>query len=157
MDMHWYDDITAKSHNLFSIPSCFLISVRTTISPIGMLLKAGPADWIVQETKEIAEMNFRFVDKIDAASYTTRLANSMQNTSPEHIVRVSPAVVLSCCDWEEEKYCVCTATLYVIISSFQAKNAWQTLVPVHFCEGFERNCIILHLFISSHIALPNVR
>lgn len=51
-----------------------------------MLLKAGPAQWVVQETKEIAEMNFRFVDKIDAASYVTRLANSMQITSPAHIV-----------------------------------------------------------------------
>ena len=51
-----------------------------------MLLKAGPTQWILQETKEMAEMNFRFVDKIDAASYVTRLANSMQISTPEHIV-----------------------------------------------------------------------
>ena len=53
----------------------------------GMLLKAGPTDWIPQETKEIAEMNFRFIDKMDAASYVTRLANSMQISLPEHTVR----------------------------------------------------------------------
>ena len=52
----------------------------------GMLLKAGPTQWILQETKEMAEMNFRFANKIDAASYVTRLANSMQISSPEHIV-----------------------------------------------------------------------
>lgn len=54
----------------------------------GMLLKAGPTDWIPQETKEIAEMNFRFIDKTDAASYVTRLANSMQISLPEHTVRL---------------------------------------------------------------------
>lgn len=52
----------------------------------GMLLKAGPCQWILQEAKEIDEMNFRFIDKIDASSYVTRLANSMQISSPEHIV-----------------------------------------------------------------------
>ena len=52
-----------------------------------MLLKAGPEEWIVQETKEIAEMNFRFMDKTDAASYVTKLANSMQFVKPEHTVR----------------------------------------------------------------------
>jgi insulysin len=86
--------------------SCFAVNVELTdegvnhtddvvacvFAYIGMLLKAGPAEWIVQETKEIAEMNFRFVDKIDAASYTTRLANSMQNTSPEHIVSGSELI-----------------------------------------------------------------
>lgn len=59
----------------------------------GMLLKAGPTQWILQETKEMAEMNFRFVDKIDAASYVTRLANSMQISSPEHIVSGVDAVL----------------------------------------------------------------
>lgn len=52
----------------------------------GMLLKAGPTQWILQEAKEIDELNFRFIDKIDASSYVTRLANSMQISSPAHIV-----------------------------------------------------------------------
>ena len=52
-----------------------------------MLLKVGPEKWIIQETKEIAEMNFRFLDKTNAASYATRLANNMQIVSPEHTVR----------------------------------------------------------------------
>lgn len=52
-----------------------------------MLLNNGPEEWVIQETKEIAEMNFRFVDKTDAASYVTRLANNMQIASPEHTVR----------------------------------------------------------------------
>ena len=59
-----------------------------------MLLEAGPTPWILQETKEIAEMNFRFIDKMDAASYVTRLANSMQISSPEHIVSRVPLIVM---------------------------------------------------------------
>jgi insulysin len=52
--------------------------VSCCFSYIGMLLKAGPEEWILQEMKETAEMNFRFMEKTDAASYVTKLANSMQ-------------------------------------------------------------------------------
>jgi hypothetical protein len=31
-------------------------------------------------------MNFRFMEKTDAASYVTKLANSMQVVKPEHII-----------------------------------------------------------------------
>mmetsp|Transcript_656 Transcript_656/g.751 ORF Transcript_656/g.751 Transcript_656/m.751 type:complete len:612 (-) Transcript_656:104-1939(-) len=80
--------------------ACFGLSVELTdeginhiddvvsccFSYIGMLLKAGPEEWILQEMKETAEMNFRFMEKTDAASYVTKLANSMQVVKPEHVI-----------------------------------------------------------------------
>lgn len=77
---------------IFTDTSSSSLSSSSSYS-VGMLLEAGPTQWILQETKEMAEMNFRFVDKMDAASYVTRLANSMQISSPEHIVSPVRAVL----------------------------------------------------------------
>ena len=85
--------ISLLSFKLLSITSLFFFIFRPSSSlltcPVlsGMLLKAGPEKWIIQETKDIAEMNFRFLDKTNAATYATRLANNMQIVSPEHTVR----------------------------------------------------------------------
>jgi hypothetical protein len=119
----------------------------------GMLLKAGPTDWIPQETKEIAEMNFRFIDKMDAASYVTRLANSMQISLPQHTVRlccpgfiVIQLTLLSC---HVNKYCTLTHSLTLTL--IQAHT--HSPPPVFSSPHFISNLILFFFFPSPSVGI----
>jgi secreted Zn-dependent insulinase-like peptidase len=52
----------------------------------GMLQRSGPQEWVWQEMKETADMNFRFINKVEPASYATGLANGMHIYSIPHTV-----------------------------------------------------------------------
>jgi len=52
----------------------------------GMLQRTGIQDWVWQELKETAEMNFRFINKTEPSDYVTHLANNMHKYRPDHVV-----------------------------------------------------------------------
>jgi secreted Zn-dependent insulinase-like peptidase len=51
-----------------------------------MLQRTGAQEWVWLELKETSDMNFRFVNKIEPASYATNLANGMHVYSIPHTV-----------------------------------------------------------------------
>jgi secreted Zn-dependent insulinase-like peptidase len=51
-----------------------------------MLQRVGAQEWVWLELKETSDMNFRFVNKIEPASYATNLANGMHVYSIPHTV-----------------------------------------------------------------------
>jgi secreted Zn-dependent insulinase-like peptidase len=51
-----------------------------------MLQRVGAQEWVWMELKETSDMNFRFVNKIEPASYATNLANGMHVYSIPHTV-----------------------------------------------------------------------
>jgi secreted Zn-dependent insulinase-like peptidase len=60
--------------------------VAAIFAYIGMLKRSGPQDWIWQEMKDMSDMKFCFLDRVDPADYVTQLANNMQIYEPQHII-----------------------------------------------------------------------
>jgi insulysin len=60
--------------------------VAVIFSYVGMLIREGPKEWIAKESKETYDMNFRFLEKIDAADYCTRVAENMHLYPAEHMI-----------------------------------------------------------------------
>jgi secreted Zn-dependent insulinase-like peptidase len=51
-----------------------------------MLQRQGPQQWVCDENKNTAEMNFRFLNKCEPSEYVTTLANGMHIHAVEHTV-----------------------------------------------------------------------
>ena len=60
--------------------------IDSVFAYIGMLHTQLPQDWIYQELVDISNLNFQFLDKIDAFDYAVKLANNMQHYQPQHII-----------------------------------------------------------------------
>lgn len=60
--------------------------IECVFAYIGMLRREGPKDWIAQEVKDVADMNFRYVSKTEPSSYATSLANNMQIYPSDKII-----------------------------------------------------------------------
>eukprot|EP00981_Chlorochromonas_danica_P009292 scaffold2602_cov177-Ochromonas_danica.AAC.13 len=58
--------------------------VTAIFAYIGMIQRAGPQDWVWKELKHIAEMTFRFLDRLPPEDYVERLATAMQIYAPAH-------------------------------------------------------------------------
>ena len=72
----------------FSDFSCLNVSIELTDSGlqktdeiitvvfqyIGMLIQQGPLPWIADEVKQLSELNFKYINKIEPDRYVTRLA-----------------------------------------------------------------------------------
>ena len=56
--------------------------VMTVFQYIALLKKAGPQEWIMNELKNIAEVDFRFKQKTPASSFTSKLSSVMQQPLP---------------------------------------------------------------------------
>ena len=52
--------------------------IECVFSYIGMLNAKGPQDWVYEELVNTQEMDFRFVSKVEPATYASNLANNMQ-------------------------------------------------------------------------------
>ena len=52
----------------------------------GMLQRQGAQEWVWRELQETAEMNFRFINKVEPSSYATSLANGMHVYAIPHTV-----------------------------------------------------------------------
>ena len=86
--------------------ACFAISVELSdhgvnnindiisciFAYIGMLKRSGPQDWIWEELKDMSDMKFRFMDKVDPSDYVTRLANHLQTYEPVHAIAGSELI-----------------------------------------------------------------
>ena len=53
---------------------------------IGMLIREGPLEWIADEVKQLSELNFRYLNKIEPDRYVTRLASNMHIYPPQHVI-----------------------------------------------------------------------
>lgn len=73
-----YPIVNDHESNLFKKKKMFVL--------LGMILKSGPKDWVWDELRDIAEMDFRFLDKIDASDYAVNIANFMQLYPPELVL-----------------------------------------------------------------------
>ena len=55
---------------------------RTVFQYIALLKEAGPQKWVVEEFKNMAEVDFRFKQKTPASSFTSKLSSVMQQPLP---------------------------------------------------------------------------
>ena len=59
--------------------------IQCVYAYINMLKSTGCQQWIADEVKNIADMNFRFINKSEPSDYVTNIANQMQLYPTEHI------------------------------------------------------------------------
>ncbi|XP_078036268.1 insulin degrading metalloproteinase isoform X2 [Augochlora pura] len=60
--------------------------ILLTFQYINMLKKHGPVEWIYNEYKDIAEMNFRFMEKMPPKKYVIHLVSCVQDYPMEEIL-----------------------------------------------------------------------
>ncbi|XP_076374865.1 insulin degrading metalloproteinase isoform X2 [Megalopta genalis] len=67
--------------------------ILLTFQYINMLKKHGPVEWIYNEYKDIAEMNFRFMEKMPPKQYVIHLVSRVQDFPMEEILVVGNIIM----------------------------------------------------------------
>jgi insulysin len=89
----WANDLSAGGSDVDPDTGMFHISIRLTTEGfkqykkivevvfqyIGLIKQAGPQQWVMEELKSMAAVDFRFKQKSPASKFTSRLSSVMQN------------------------------------------------------------------------------
>ena len=99
-ELGWANDLSAGEARSCSDWSSFSIHIDLTddglehvdevvdivFAYISLLKKAGPQQWVHDETATVADMSFRFLSKRQPIDYATSVASNMQLFASEHIL-----------------------------------------------------------------------
>jgi insulysin len=67
--------------------------VKTVFYYISLLKETPPQKWIVEECKELADVDFRFMEKSGASRFTSRLSSVMQKPLPREWLLSGPLLI----------------------------------------------------------------
>eukprot|EP00742_Colponemidia_sp_Colp-10_P005576 GILJ01005960.1.p1 GENE.GILJ01005960.1~~GILJ01005960.1.p1 ORF type:complete len:1056 (+),score=190.79 GILJ01005960.1:47-3214(+) len=117
--------------------ACFLFNIHVSLSDLGyehiwevvdfvfqylnLLKRTGPLRWIYDELKTVADMKFKFAEKIDPVEYVEELAVSMIYHPMEHVLTGSEvfyefdelllARITACLNAEEVRIDICSKAI----------------------------------------------
>jgi insulysin len=105
--------------------------VEVVFAYISLLKKAGPQQWVHDETATVADMSFRFLSKRQPIDYATSVASSMQLFASEHILAgpyriydYGPSAIAECMEYLTPKNMLLTVTARSFEGMTDSKEKW---------------------------------